>query len=95
MLLRSRRLFPRAIGAEENSSSLPEPGLEGAAGTPLHLAAGIDELVASPWIGLHHKHEFLLHHKHESLEPAPNSVATQTESITCLMLQSVQKLRNS
>jgi hypothetical protein len=34
------------------------------------LAADIDDVVASPWIGLHYKHEFLLHYKHESLELA-------------------------
>ena len=28
----------------------------------------IDELIASPWIGLHYRHEFLLHHRHELLE---------------------------
>jgi hypothetical protein len=28
----------------------------------------IDELAASPWIGLHHRHEFLLHHSHHLLE---------------------------
>jgi hypothetical protein len=28
----------------------------------------IDELAASPWVGLHYKHEFLLHHRHELLE---------------------------
>lgn len=29
---------------------------------------GIDEYSASPWIGLHYKHEFLLHYRHELLE---------------------------
>lgn len=28
----------------------------------------IDELAASPWIGLHYRHEFLLHHSHQLLE---------------------------
>lgn len=28
----------------------------------------IDGFVASPWIGLHYRHEFLLHHRHELLE---------------------------
>jgi hypothetical protein len=27
----------------------------------------IDDLAASPWIGLHPRHEFLLHHRHELL----------------------------
>ncbi len=38
--------------------------------TSLQLAADIDDVVASPWIGLHYKHVFLLHYKHESLELA-------------------------
>lgn len=28
----------------------------------------IDAFMASPWIGLHYRHEFLLHHRHELLE---------------------------
>lgn len=31
-------------------------------------ASSIDELSASPWIGMHYRHEFLLHHRHELLE---------------------------
>lgn len=31
----------------------------------------LDELAASPWIGLHYKHEFLLHHSHHLLEQLP------------------------
>jgi hypothetical protein len=31
-------------------------------------ALNIDELTASPWIGLHYRHEFLLHYRHELLE---------------------------
>lgn len=30
-------------------------------------AINIDELSASPWIGLHYRHEFLLHYRHELL----------------------------
>ena len=29
---------------------------------------GIDEYSASPWIGLHYKHELLLHYRHEALD---------------------------
>lgn len=48
-----------------------KPRLEAAAvKTSLQLAAGIDDVGASPWLGLHYKHEFLLHYKHESLELA-------------------------
>jgi hypothetical protein len=32
------------------------------------LDFGIDEYSASPWIGLHYKHEFLLHYRHELLD---------------------------
>lgn len=28
----------------------------------------IDEFNASPWIGLHYRHEFLLHYRHELLD---------------------------
>lgn len=31
--------------------------------------ADIDELIASPWIGLHYRHEFRLPHRHEPLDP--------------------------
>jgi hypothetical protein len=27
----------------------------------------IDDLITSPWIGLHFRHELLLHYKHEEL----------------------------
>jgi hypothetical protein len=33
-----------------------------------YAAFAIDELAASPWVGLHYRHEFLLHYKHELLE---------------------------
>jgi hypothetical protein len=36
-------------------------------GAQLH-AFDMDELIASPWLGLHYRHEFLLHHRHELLE---------------------------
>ncbi|MDQ0826211.1 hypothetical protein QFZ60_002384 [Arthrobacter sp. B2I5] len=45
------------------------PGLEAAnMKTSLQLAAEIDGVIASPWIGLHYKHEFLLHYQHEALD---------------------------
>ncbi|SLK14274.1 hypothetical protein [Arthrobacter sp. P2b] len=51
------------------------PSLEVAAvKNSLQLPADIDDIIASPWIGLHYKHEFLLHYRHESLELA-NSMA--------------------
>lgn len=37
--------------------------------TPVPLKDfAIDEYSASPWIGLHYRHEFMLHHRHELLE---------------------------
>ena len=51
------------------SRSPSKPSLEAATEkTSLQLAGDIDDVVASPWIGLHYKHELLLHYKHESLE---------------------------
>lgn len=32
----------------------------------------IDDFAASPWIGLHYRHEMLLHHRHELLEQPLN-----------------------
>lgn len=54
------------------------PSLEAAeVKTSLQLSADIDDIIASPWIGLHYKHEFLLHYRHESLELA-NSTADRS-----------------
>lgn len=52
-----------------------KPNLEVAAvKTSMQFAADIDDIIASPWIGLHYRHEFLLLYRHESLE-LPNSTA--------------------
>lgn len=40
-------------------------------------AYDIDAFAASPWIGLHYKHEFLLHHRHEHLENRSNDMHLQ------------------
>lgn len=37
-----------------------------------HSALTIDEITASPWVGLHFRHEFLLHYQHELLEYRPH-----------------------
>jgi hypothetical protein len=47
-------------GAPDWTTSAEEPP------APLQ-AMNIDEVTASPWIGLHYKHEFLLHYRHELL----------------------------
>lgn len=70
MLLSTRRNPPLTSGREERSSCLLEPhpvAIESSAS----LVVDIDEIVASPWIGLHYRHEFLLHHRHEYLEFEP------------------------
>jgi hypothetical protein len=41
--------------------------------TPVPLT--IDELAASPWVGLHYRYEFLLHYRHELLEQHPKELA--------------------
>lgn len=54
--------------------TVTRPSLEVAAvNTSLQFAADIDDVIASPWIGLHHRHEFLLHYRHESLELASST----------------------
>jgi hypothetical protein len=35
---------------------------------PSDSLINIDDVVASPWMGLHYRHELLLHYKHEELE---------------------------
>ncbi|GAB16085.1 hypothetical protein ARGLB_110_00470 [Arthrobacter globiformis NBRC 12137] len=52
--------------------ALPKPGPGRAPGHDDSMAVrreiNIDDVVASPWIGLHYRHELLLHHRHEELE---------------------------
>jgi hypothetical protein len=45
----------------------PNQGL-GAEEALIAQAFGIDDYAASPWIGLHYRHELLLHCNHELLE---------------------------
>jgi len=40
----------------------------GAQEPPFAQAFGIDDYAASPWLGLHYRHELLLHCNHELLE---------------------------
>ncbi|WP_104062238.1 hypothetical protein [Arthrobacter sp. 4R501] len=58
----------------------------------------IDELIASPWIGLHYRYEFLLHHSHQLLEQQPrvrcrSSDMPETKEIPATHLPSVSFLR--
>lgn len=42
--------------------------MTGAEEAPFAQAFGIDDYAASPWLGLHYRHELLLHCNHELLE---------------------------
>lgn len=42
--------------------------ITGAEEAPFAQAFGIDDYAASPWLGLHYRHELLLHCNHELLE---------------------------
>jgi hypothetical protein len=46
-------------------------GVRGGEEAPIVQNFGIDDYFASPWIGLHYRHEFLLHCNHELLEYQP------------------------
>jgi hypothetical protein len=72
-----RRVRPNMPLRQPFKSGIPNLTLSAQeAPTPRHVL-GIDELAASPWIGLHYRHEFLLHHRHESLEPLKNDSQTK------------------
>jgi hypothetical protein len=62
-----RRVLPGSPAKEPSRSGVPVGNLCPQV-LPLRQPLGIDELAASPWIGLHYRHEFLLHYKHELLE---------------------------
>ena len=49
-----------SVAEAHHALETPAPPLQG---------ADIDELIASPWIGLHYRHEFRLPHRHEPLDP--------------------------
>ena len=62
--------------------SVPDRTL-GSEETPVpRQAINIDELTASPWIGLHYRHEFLLHYRHELLEQHPKVHKKHSEQAT-------------
>lgn len=46
----------------------------------------IDDVIASPWIGLHYSHELLLHHRHEELEPPTVDEAVRADGGLCALL---------
>ena len=82
MLLHTRRNPPHTLAREKRSPPLTPKAEVLETSTFLGLALDIDEIVASPWIGLHYRHEFLLHHRHELLEPVPDKRAGYPESTT-------------
>jgi hypothetical protein len=62
-----RRNLPRGI-LQKAFRSRPPDRASCAEEEPAALqAVDIDALSASPWIGLHYRHEFLLHYRHELL----------------------------
>ncbi|MDR7159089.1 hypothetical protein [Arthrobacter sp. BE255] len=62
----------RVLPDDTSQKALPSGGPERAPLTEKASAprqtVNIDDLAASPWVGLHYRHEFLLHHRHELLE---------------------------
>ena len=82
MLLHTRRNPLHNLTRQQHPPRLAPKAVALEGSTSLGLALDIDELVASPWIGLHYRHEFLLHHRHELLEPVPNKRAGHPESTT-------------
>ena len=63
-----RRRLALPSGARRALQPLTPNQSAGAVEAPPALAFGIDDYAASPWTGLHYRHEFLLHCNHESLE---------------------------
>lgn len=63
-----RRVLPHNPAQKAFQPGVPQRVLRAEEARAPRQALNIDELTASPWIGLHYKHEFLLHYKHELLE---------------------------
>lgn len=61
-----RRVTPSGLAQAALRSLMPHRNVCAKA-VPLQ-SFSIDEYAASPWIGLHYRHEFLLHYRHELLE---------------------------
>jgi hypothetical protein len=62
-----RRVFPMGSSQEPWLSAVPDPTFCAEEAPAPRQAINVDELCASPWIGLHYRHEFLLHYRHELL----------------------------
>lgn len=63
-----RRVFPEGTDRKTWPPAAPEGAPRTERASAPRQPVNIDDLVASPWVGLHYRHEFLLHHRHELLE---------------------------
>ncbi|MGX1163418.1 hypothetical protein FBY31_4457 [Arthrobacter sp. SLBN-100] len=61
-----RYVLPKSLAQKTPVSKSPDAALC-AEEAPPRQTINIDELCASPWVGLHYRQEFLLHHRHELL----------------------------
>lgn len=69
--MRRRRIFPNGTGQQLLPSAVPHSASRPEELPEPRQSIDIDEVCASPWVGLHYRHEFLLHHRHELLVPQP------------------------
>lgn len=58
---------PQGIFQKALRSSVPDPAPCAEEAPASRQAINIDALSASPWVGLHYSHEFLLHYRHDLL----------------------------
>jgi hypothetical protein len=67
IMLTRRRVHAATYSQMTWPEEVPETALRTEEAPTPRSTTNIDELTASPWIGLHYRHEFLLHHRHELL----------------------------
>jgi hypothetical protein len=63
-----RGVHPNDTGQKVLPRGVPERAPRAEKAPAPRQPVNIDDLAASPWVGLHYLHEFLLHHRHELLE---------------------------
>lgn len=63
----THRVLPKPPDQGVWSGQVPGPVPHAEEEPPTRQTINIDELSASPWVGLHYRHEFMLHHRHELL----------------------------
>lgn len=66
--MRRHRTVLRSVVQTAVPPRRPRQGKEVDAAPLAQAFFGIDDYAASPWIGLHYRHELLLHCNHELLE---------------------------